>query len=83
MELKEKLKTALKEARLSEGLANLVKVDSEDQIKGVIRLLKPTQASNENELDFEKISGSKGFSKYVEEVGFDKIPAPFIYRNCR
>ena len=73
MELKEKLKTALKTAGLSEGLANLIKVDSEDQIEGVIRLLKPTQASNETELDFEKIIRSKAFTKYVEEVGFDKI----------
>ena len=73
MELKEKLKTALKTAGLSEGLANLIKVDSEDQIEGVIRLLKPTQTPNQNELDFEKIIESKAFTKYVEEVGFDKI----------
>ena len=73
MALIEKLKTALKEAGLSEELANLVKIDSENQIEGVINLLKPTQTPNENELDFGKIIESKAFTKYVEEVGFDKV----------
>ncbi len=67
--LKEKLKEALKKAGLSEGLADVINITSEDQIEGVIKSLQPQNPT----LDFSKIIQSKEFATYVQQVGFDKV----------
>ncbi len=71
MNLKEKLKAALKKAGLDEGLAKIITVESEDQIEGIINQLKPT--SSDEELDFNQILSSEAFSKFAIKNGFDAI----------
>ena len=73
MTIKEKLKKALKEAGLNEGLADVINITTEDQIEGVIAQLKPTQQPSQEELDFAKIVTSSEFSQFVEKNGFDKV----------
>ncbi len=65
--LKEKLKKALKDAGLSEGLADVINITSEDQIEGVIQSLQ------HQTMDFSTILQSKEFATYVQTVGFDKV----------
>ena len=69
--MKKKLKEALRAAGLSEELANNITITSEDQIQGMIALMKPT--STDQELDFASILGSEGFSQFVKEQGFDNV----------
>lgn len=71
MTLLEKLKEALKLKGLNEGLADLIKIDSEDQIDGVVSQLTATQ--NQDSLDFEKIISSSEFTNYVTKNGFDAV----------
>lgn len=67
--LKEKLKQALKAAGLSEGLADVINITSEDQIEGVIQSLQPQNPT----LDFSAILQSKEFATFVQQNGFDKV----------
>ncbi len=69
MNLQELLKKALKEAGLSEELANVITVTSEDQIEGIVKNLKP----QEQGIDFAKIIGSKEFSDFVNSKGYDEV----------
>lgn len=71
MNLKKKLKEALKKAGLKEGLADFIKIESEDQIEGIIENLS-TQ-DGEDEIDFKKLLSSKEFSEFVEQEGFDQV----------
>lgn len=71
MNLKEKLKAALKKAGLNEGLAEIITIESEDQIEGIINQLKPT--TSEEELDFNQILSSEAFSKFAIKNGFDAL----------
>lgn len=72
MNLLEKLKAALKKAGLKEGLADHIKIESEDQIEGIVNQLRPTP-EGEDTLDFKKILSSKEFADFVEEKGFDQV----------
>jgi len=71
--LKKKLKKALREAGLNEGLADLINIASEDQIEGVINQLKQPLEDNGPELDFGEVLKSGAFEEFVQENGFDKV----------
>jgi hypothetical protein len=71
MTLLEKLKAALKLKGLSEGLADLINITSEDQIEGILTQLSSTQ--NSDELDFSKVLSSNEFNAYVQKNGFDSL----------
>lgn len=71
--LKKKLKKALKEAGLSEGLADVINITSEDQIENIVNQLKQSSSDDEPEIDFEDILQSDAFNEFVEENGFDAV----------
>lgn len=71
MKYKKKLQKALKEAGLSEALAEFITIESEDQIEAVVEQL--TQKEESDELDFKKVLASKDFSEFVTENGIDEI----------
>lgn len=72
MNLKEKLKEALRKEGLNEELADLVAITEEAQIEGIVTKLKPQEADPQAP-DFSNILSSEAFSKYVSENGFQKV----------
>lgn len=71
--LKKKLKKALKEAGLSEGLAEVINITSEDQIETIVNQIKEGGSDDNPDLDFEDILQSEAFNEFVEENGFDAV----------
>lgn len=72
MTLLEKLKEALKKKGLDEGLANIVKIENESEIEGIVNSLASTQ-SGPQELDFSEVIKSEDFNKFFEKHGFDGL----------
>ncbi|WP_417444638.1 hypothetical protein [Joostella sp.] len=72
MTLIEKLKKALKEKGLNEGLADIVKIENESEIEGIVSSLASTQTPPQ-ELDFTEVIASEDFSKFFEKHGFDGL----------
>ena len=73
MTILKKLKKELKKAGLSEGLADVLNITKEDEIEGAITLLKSTQKSNENELDYSEVLSSEEFKKFVTDNGLEGV----------
>lgn len=72
--LKKKLQKALKAAGLSEGLADVINITSEDQIQTIVDQLKSgTTSDDDPEIDFEDVLKSEGFEEFVKTNGFDKV----------
>lgn len=73
--LKKKLQKALKKAGLSEGLADVINITSEDQIESIVNQLKSSSSSDndDKDIDFEDVIKSEGFEEFVKEHGFDKV----------
>ena len=72
--LKKKLQKALKKAGLSEGLADVINITSEDQIQTIVDQLKSNSTpEGDEDIDLEDIIKSEAFEKFVKENGFDKV----------
>ncbi len=67
--MEEKLKEALKQQGLSEGLADVLRIATEDDIEGVISLLKPTPV----QMDIPTFLESEALQNYVKDHGFEKV----------
>lgn len=68
--LKEKLKQALKQKGLNEGLAEIVTIENEEQIEDIVTQLSTAGVTPPN---YEEVLASEEFATYVEEQGFDKV----------
>lgn len=67
--MKQKLIQALKEQGLSEELAGVIHISTEEEIEGIISKLKPTPAP----LDIPTFLASNELQNYITEYGLDKV----------
>lgn len=67
--LKEKLKQALKQKGLNEGLADKITITEESEIEEIVNQLAPAGATP----SYEEVLASEEFATYVEANGFDKV----------
>src|SRR5690606_9200907 len=72
MTLLEKLKKALKDKGLNEELANIVRIENESEIEGIVSSLASTQTQPQT-IDFSEVIASEDFNAFYKEHGFDGI----------
>lgn len=69
--MKEKLKKALRDAGLNEGLADVLNINSEDQIATVVAQLKGGDSGST--MTAEEMLASESVTNYLKEKGFDAV----------